>query len=69
MISPWNESDISQWREHIDRYLPDNQQEPMDGLSDHLVSMTNGLGDGLVTVESTRYPVWLTKRLRAPTCR
>ena len=54
VISPWNENDISQWREYIDRYLPDYQQKPMEGLSDYLVSMTNGLGDGLVTVESTR---------------
>jgi pimeloyl-ACP methyl ester carboxylesterase len=37
--SPWNEKDINRWA---------------DKLGEALISMTHGLGDGLVTVESTR---------------
>jgi pimeloyl-ACP methyl ester carboxylesterase len=54
VISPWSEGDVDQRRETIARYLPDNQQAQV--LIDYLMSMTNGLGDGLVTVESTRLP-------------
>lgn len=56
MISPWGESDVKKLRETIEPYLADDQQEQVAVLSDHLMAMTNGLGDGLVTVESTRLP-------------
>ena len=54
IISPWSQSDVDQWRDAIEPYLPDDQKEQATLLGEHLMSVTNGLGDGLVTVESTR---------------
>jgi hypothetical protein len=54
IISPWQESDIRQWREDIVENLPEYRQAQVDALGAHMIDMTHGLGDGLVTVESTR---------------
>jgi len=52
--SPWNEADIDRWVDSTRRRLPDENQEWPVKIGETLVSMTHGLGDGLVTVESTR---------------
>ena len=52
--SPWNEQDIHNWVEDIQQNVPGAHQEQVNALGTYLISMTHGLGDGLVTVESTR---------------
>jgi hypothetical protein len=52
--SPWNEQDIDRWVDTVRQQLSDGNSEWADKLGETLVSMTHGLGDGLVTVESTR---------------
>jgi pimeloyl-ACP methyl ester carboxylesterase len=54
ITSPWNESDINRWVSNLRRKVPDDQQKRVDELGKMMISMTHGLGDGLVTVESTR---------------
>ena len=54
IISPWKESDIRRWREAVEKKLPDYRYAQIDTLSQHMIAMTHGLGDGLVTLESTR---------------
>ena len=54
MTSPWNESDINRWLNNLRQKVPDDQQKWVDELGKNMISMTHGLGDGLVTVESTR---------------
>lgn len=48
VVSPWAEEDIQQYREAV---LENGQA---DRLASFLYSVSDGLGDGLVTVESTR---------------
>jgi hypothetical protein len=52
--TPWNEEDINRWVGSVREQLSDENRGWADGLGETLISMTNGLGDGLVTVESTR---------------
>jgi pimeloyl-ACP methyl ester carboxylesterase len=54
ITSPWNEGDISRWLDSLRPKVPDDRQGKIDRFGRYLASMTNGLGDGLVTVESTR---------------
>jgi pimeloyl-ACP methyl ester carboxylesterase len=54
ITSPWNEADINSWMSDLRQKVPDDQQKYVDALGRNLISMTHGLGDGLVTVESTR---------------
>ena len=54
ITSPWNEKDINNWIEDIQQNVSGAQQEQVNALGTYLISMTHGLGDGLVTVESTR---------------
>jgi pimeloyl-ACP methyl ester carboxylesterase len=54
MTSPWNESDINRWVGTVRQKVSDDQQKWVDELGENMISMTHGLGDGLVTVESTR---------------
>jgi pimeloyl-ACP methyl ester carboxylesterase len=54
ITSPWNESDINRWLSYLRQKVSADQQEWVDELGEDMVSMTHGLGDGLVTVESTR---------------
>ncbi len=56
VISPWSESDVEKWPDTIAPYLPVVPKGQLEALSDSLMSVTNGLGDGLVTVASTRLP-------------
>jgi pimeloyl-ACP methyl ester carboxylesterase len=53
VTSPWNEQDINHWIEGIQQNVSGAQQEQVNALGTYLISMTHGLGDGLVTVEST----------------
>ena len=54
ITSPWNESDINRWTDNLRKKVPDDKQKWVDELGKNMISMTRGLGDGLVTVESTR---------------
>lgn len=54
IASPWNESEINNWLGNLRRKVPEDQQEQIDALGKDMIAMTHGLGDGLVSVESTR---------------
>jgi pimeloyl-ACP methyl ester carboxylesterase len=54
IASPWNENDINRWVGNVRQQVSPDQQEQVDAFGDYMISMTHGLGDGLVTVESTR---------------
>jgi pimeloyl-ACP methyl ester carboxylesterase len=54
VMSPWTERDVNDWREQMNPKILDLREDQIDALSEHLISMADGLGDGLVTVESTR---------------
>lgn len=54
VASPWKERDIHSWVDQLRPNLPEQRQKEFQALGDALVSMTHGLGDGLVTVDSTR---------------
>jgi hypothetical protein len=54
ITSPWSEQDINQWVGDRSQNVSVDQQEQVDALGDFMISMTHGLGDGLVSVESTR---------------
>jgi pimeloyl-ACP methyl ester carboxylesterase len=54
ITSPWNENDINRWVNNVRKKVSADQQEWVDDLGENMISMTHGLGDGLVTVESTR---------------
>ena len=54
ITSPWSESDITRWTDNLRKKVPDDKQKWVDELGKNMISMTHGLGDGLVTVESTR---------------
>jgi pimeloyl-ACP methyl ester carboxylesterase len=54
ITSPWSESDINRWTGNLRQKVPDDKQRWVDELGKNMISMTHGLGDGLVTVESTR---------------
>jgi hypothetical protein len=51
--SPWNKDDITQMKDNIKKMVPKFGQE-VDMMGEYMQSMINGLGDGLVTVDSTR---------------
>jgi pimeloyl-ACP methyl ester carboxylesterase len=53
-MSPWQESDINRWRDSLGQKMPGERQGQLDAIGSYLISMSRGLGDGLVTVESTR---------------
>jgi pimeloyl-ACP methyl ester carboxylesterase len=54
ITSPWKESDIDRWIGSLRQKVPDVQRRRVDELGENMILMTHGLGDGLVTVESTR---------------
>ena len=54
VTSPWSEDAIERWIEEQQRDASDDQRAQLDALGANLVSLTRGLGDGLVSVESTR---------------
>jgi len=56
ITSPWTESDINRWVNDLRQKVPNSQRQRADKLGQNLIALTHGLGDGLVTVESTRLP-------------
>jgi hypothetical protein len=54
VTSPWKESDIKRWVRDARQKVPEDSQKWVDMLGENMIAMTDGLGDGLVTVESTR---------------
>lgn len=54
ITSPWNESDVQSWRGKLQQNASEDRQKQVDAIANYLISMSHGLGDGLVTVESTR---------------
>ena len=56
ITSPWSEKDITEWLDKLRPGLAEEQRMRIDALGQHMISMTHAVGDGLVTVESTRLP-------------
>ena len=54
VTSPWKESDIKRWVKDMREKVPKESQKWVDMLGENMIAMTDGLGDGLVTVESAR---------------
>ena len=54
VTSPWKESDINRWVRDVRPKVPEEQQKWVDEFGHNMIALTHGLGDGLVTVESTR---------------
>jgi pimeloyl-ACP methyl ester carboxylesterase len=54
VASPWSEGEIDRWVDERRRESTDDQQRRLDELGATLVALTRGVGDGLVSVESTR---------------
>ena len=54
VTSPWSENDINRWMRDLHEKVPDEQQKWIDEFGKNMIALTHGLGDGLVTVESTR---------------
>jgi hypothetical protein len=54
VASPWSEGEISRWIDSQREEASEDQKERLDELGATLVSLTRGVGDGLVSVESTR---------------
>ena len=54
VTSPWKESDIKRWVRDVNQKVPEEQQKWVDEFGNNMIALTHGLGDGLVTVESTR---------------
>ena len=56
VTSPLSESDINRWVGDLRQKVSDNKQKWVDEFGKNMIALTHGLGDGLVTVESTRLP-------------
>ncbi len=54
VAGPWSEGQINRWIADVRREAPEDQQSGLSDLGESLVSLTRGVGDGLVSVESTR---------------
>ena len=54
ITSPWSENDINNMLGRAEQNIASIKQQDVEIMRDYLVSMTHGLGDGLVTVASTR---------------
>jgi len=54
IVSPWDEQEFDRFFQTIGKDIPTREQKMLEDLKDSLESMRDGLGDGLVTVESTR---------------
>ena len=50
--SPWNENEINGWTDSLHQKLSPEWKNQIDSLGNYMISMTHGLGDGLVTIES-----------------
>ena len=54
ITSPWQEDDIKRWVADLQQKVSGDQQQRIEAFGKYMISMTHGLGDGLVTVESAR---------------
>jgi pimeloyl-ACP methyl ester carboxylesterase len=54
ITAPWSEADIDDWLSSIDEKVGRDSSRELAKISSVMQSMANGLGDGLVTVESAR---------------
>jgi hypothetical protein len=54
VASPWTEEEIDEWVDGLRDDAAEDEVEALDELARALVSLTRGVGDGLVSVESTR---------------
>ncbi len=54
VTSPWKESDIHRWVRDVRQKVPEEQQKWVDEFGHNMIALAHGLGDGLVTLESTR---------------
>ena len=54
ITSPWSEKDIDRWVGNLRKNGSDDKQKWVDEFGKNMIALTHGLGDGLVTVESTR---------------
>jgi hypothetical protein len=54
ITTPWSEKEINRWVGNLRKNVPDDQQKWVDEFGKNMIALTHGLGDGLVTVESTR---------------
>jgi pimeloyl-ACP methyl ester carboxylesterase len=54
IAGPWNEKDIDTMVAQLRQKVSDDRQKWVDDMGEYMSAMTHGLGDGLVTVESTR---------------
>jgi hypothetical protein len=54
ITAPWSETDIDYWLSTIDEKVGRDISKELEKISSIMKSMSNGLGDGLVTVESAR---------------
>ena len=54
ITSPWSEKDIDRWVGNLRKNVSDDKQKWVDEFGHNMIALTHGLGDGLVTVESTR---------------
>ena len=52
--SPWNENEINGWTNSLHQKLSPEWKDQINTLGNYMISMTHGLGDGLVTIESAR---------------
>ncbi|MBN2320422.1 MAG: alpha/beta fold hydrolase [Acidobacteria bacterium] len=54
VMTPWKENDLERFIDQINNKLPESAHDSVAGVGDVLKSMANGLGDGLVSVDSAR---------------
>jgi pimeloyl-ACP methyl ester carboxylesterase len=54
VVSPWSPREIQDWIESRKRDATDDRRRRLEELGESLLGLANGLGDGLVSVESTR---------------
>ena len=54
ITSPWTGEDIDRWAESLSSLTEGTREEEVEALRGVMAQVTDGLGDGLVTVESTR---------------
>jgi pimeloyl-ACP methyl ester carboxylesterase len=54
ITAPWSETDIDYWLSTIDEKVGRDISKELEKIGSIMKSMSNGLGDGLVTVESAR---------------
>ncbi len=54
ITAPWSETEINGWLSSLDEKVRRDSSEEIEKISSAMQSMSHGLGDGLVTVESAR---------------